>query len=118
AETAACARKATAAQASASAGRTSRSWGSASRILMHHIASFRVSALRGRYFAVLILRCLLDPQKQKLLACLQVRALPWQQRGAHQKFIDGVRRLAALADRPHDQRLAAAHVAGGKDLVD
>ena len=29
-----------------------------------------------------------------------------------------MRRLAALADRPHHQRLAAAHVAGGKDLVD
>ena len=52
AETAACARKATAAQASASTGRTSRSWGSALRIFMHCIASFRISAPLGRYPAV------------------------------------------------------------------
>ena len=39
-------------------------------------------------------------------------------RCAHQELVDRARGLAALADRPDDQRLAAAHVAGGEDLVD
>ena len=37
---------------------------------------------------------------------------------AHQMLVDRARRLAALADRPDDQRLAAPHVAAGEDLVD
>ena len=36
--------------------------------------------------------------------------------GPHQEFVDRARSLAALADRPHDQRLPAAHIAGGEDL--
>jgi heat shock protein HtpX len=35
---------------------------------------------------------------------------------AHQELVDRVRALAAFADRPHHQRLAAAHVAGGEHL--
>ena len=35
---------------------------------------------------------------------------------AHQKLVDGARRLATFADGPHHQRLAAAHVTGGKHL--
>ena len=42
--------------------------------------------------------------------------LPRQHRRAHQRLVDGSRALAALADRPDDQRLAAAHVAAGEDL--
>ena len=42
--------------------------------------------------------------------------LPRQVRRAHQELVDRVRGLAAFADRPHHQRLAAAHVAGGEDL--
>src|SRR5213594_2602563 len=34
----------------------------------------------------------------------------------HQELIDRARALAPLADGPHDERLAAAHVARGKDL--
>src|SRR5437899_7423904 len=34
----------------------------------------------------------------------------------HQELIDRARALAALPDGPHDERLAAAHVARGKDL--
>src|SRR5580700_12131924 len=41
-----------------------------------------------------------------------------QQRRSHQKLVDRVRGLAAFADRPDDERLAATHVAGGKDLVE
>src|SRR6185295_1615631 len=37
---------------------------------------------------------------------------------AHQEFVDGARALAALAYRPDDQGLAAARVAGGKQLRD
>jgi hypothetical protein len=36
---------------------------------------------------------------------------------AHQELVHRARGLAAFADGPHHQRLAAAHVAGGKDLV-
>ena len=36
----------------------------------------------------------------------------------HQVLVDGVGGLAAFADRPDDQRLATAHVAGREDLVD
>src|SRR5580704_4740161 len=43
-------------------------------------------------------------------------ALPRQNCRPHQKSIDGVRGLAALADRPDDEGLAAPHVAAGKDL--
>ena len=39
-------------------------------------------------------------------------------RRAHQELVDRVRGLAAFADRPDHQRLAAAHVAGGEDLVE
>src|SRR6188768_2608867 len=42
--------------------------------------------------------------------------LPRQVGLAHEEFVDGVRRLAAFADGPHHERLAAAHVAGGKHL--
>jgi len=35
---------------------------------------------------------------------------------SHQECIDGLRRLAALADRPDDQRLATPHVAASKHL--
>src|SRR5260221_9676117 len=35
---------------------------------------------------------------------------------AHEECVDLARALAALADRPHHERLAAAHVAGGEDL--
>ena len=35
---------------------------------------------------------------------------------SHQELVDRVRGLAALADRPDDQRLAAPHVAGGEHL--
>src|SRR5262249_48881942 len=41
-----------------------------------------------------------------------------QPRRSHQKFVDRVRGLAAFADRPDHQRLAAADVAGGEHLVD
>src|SRR5581483_10844381 len=36
---------------------------------------------------------------------------------AHQEAVDGVRGLAALADRPYHQALPAAHVAGGEHLA-
>ena len=39
-----------------------------------------------------------------------------QQARPHQEFVDGAGALPALADRPHDQRLAAPHVAGGKQF--
>ena len=42
--------------------------------------------------------------------------LPRQVCRAHQELVDRVRSLTALADRPHDQRLAAPHVAGREDL--
>ena len=35
---------------------------------------------------------------------------------SHQELIDRARALAAFADRPDHQRLAAAHVAAGEDL--
>ena len=37
---------------------------------------------------------------------------------AHQELVDRARALAALADRPDDERLAAAHVAGREHLGD
>src|SRR5712692_1588922 len=41
----------------------------------------------------------------------------WRQLGKpHQKLIHRARALSAFADRPHDERLAAANVASGKDL--
>ena len=43
-------------------------------------------------------------------------ALPRQRGRSHQELVDRVRALAAFADRPHHQRLAAAHVAGGEHL--
>src|SRR5271165_5522781 len=42
--------------------------------------------------------------------------LPRQRRLAHEKLVHGVRALAAFADRPHHQRLAAAHIAAGEHL--
>ena len=39
-----------------------------------------------------------------------------QEARSHQEFVDRAGALPALADRPDDQRLAAPHVAGGKDL--
>ncbi|MDV7398359.1 hypothetical protein RZS08_43545, partial [Arthrospira platensis SPKY1] len=42
----------------------------------------------------------------------------WQVGVAHQVFVHGARRLATLANRPDDQRLATAHVAGGEHFVD
>src|SRR5689334_15056237 len=47
----------------------------------------------------------------------RVRQLPRQVAAAHQEAVDGVRGLAALADRPHHEALAAADVAGGKHLL-
>src|SRR5207245_8816055 len=47
--------------------------------------------------------------------CLK-KKLPRQIRLPHQKLIDGPRAEAALADRPHHERLAAAHVAGGEHV--
>ena len=41
-----------------------------------------------------------------------------QQRRAHQELIHRARALAAFADRPDHQRLAATHVAGGEYLGD
>src|SRR5258708_37154749 len=41
-------------------------------------------------------------------------ASPRQVGAAHEEFVDGARALAAFADGPHDQRLAAPDVAGGK----
>ncbi|ABA48089.1 hypothetical protein BURPS1710b_3715 [Burkholderia pseudomallei 1710b] len=41
-----------------------------------------------------------------------------QLRAAHQVRVDRARALAAFADRPDDERLAAAHVARGEHLVD
>src|SRR5690606_14680144 len=35
---------------------------------------------------------------------------------SHQELVDRARALAAFADRPHDQRLAPAHVAGREHL--
>src|SRR3569623_1254830 len=40
-----------------------------------------------------------------------------QFRRTHQEFIDATGALAAFLDRPHHQRLAATHVAAGKDLA-
>src|SRR5258706_9318067 len=37
---------------------------------------------------------------------------------SHQESVDLARALAALANGPHDERLAAAHVAGGEYLRD
>src|SRR5439155_8824170 len=42
------------------------------------------------------------------------RVSPRQVRRSHQKLIDGAGAEAPLPDRPDDERLAAAHVAGGK----
>src|SRR6185437_7985864 len=39
-----------------------------------------------------------------------------QRRRAHQERVDRMRALASLAYRPHDERLPAAHVAGGENL--
>src|SRR5262249_42718680 len=39
-----------------------------------------------------------------------------KRRAAHQALVDGAGALAALADRPDDQRLAAPHVAGSEQL--
>src|SRR6185436_11119393 len=44
--------------------------------------------------------------------------LPRQGAGAHEVLVDGAGALAAFADRPHDQRLTAAHVAAGEDVRD
>ena len=52
------------------------------------------------------------PGSTKDLESLSAR----QVRRSHQEFVDGARALAAFADRPDHQRLAAAHVAGGKHL--
>src|SRR5690606_19468403 len=41
-----------------------------------------------------------------------------QQRRAHQRLVDGTCGLAAFADRPHNQRLAAPRVARDEQLVD
>src|SRR5439155_21051279 len=43
-------------------------------------------------------------------------ALARQLRAAHEKFVDRTRALAAFADRPHDQRLAAPRIAGREYL--
>ena len=45
------------------------------------------------------------------------RALPRQVGRAHQAQVDGAGALAAFADGPDHQRLAAAHVAAGEDLL-
>ena len=57
--------------------------------------------------------------KLRLLPVLALISLSARQRRrSHQELVDRVRALAAFADRPDDQRLAAPHVAGGKHLVD
>src|SRR6478735_6556226 len=43
--------------------------------------------------------------------------LPRQLGDAHQRLVDRAGALPAFADRPHDQRLAAAHVAAGEHAV-
>ena len=48
--------------------------------------------------------------------CLVRCRLPRQVRLPHQERVDRARAQAALADRPHHQRLAAAHVAGGEHV--
>src|SRR5436305_6348517 len=48
----------------------------------------------------------------------RIAGLTRQVAGAHQVFVDRTRRLPAFADRPHHQRLAAAHVARREHLVD
>src|ERR1700712_2071435 len=40
--------------------------------------------------------------------------LSWQRAVAHQRDVHRPSTLAAFADRPHHQGLAAAHIAGGK----
>src|SRR5690606_16579574 len=42
--------------------------------------------------------------------------LPRQLAGAHQVGVDSLGALAALTDRPHDQRLAPAHIPAGEDV--
>src|ERR1700722_6662999 len=44
------------------------------------------------------------------------RQLPRQDRRPHQSLVDRRCALAAFADRPNDQRLAAPHIATGEDL--
>src|SRR5665213_752122 len=46
------------------------------------------------------------------------RPLARQLARSHQEFVDRARALAPFADRPHDERLAAAHVAGGEHAID
>ena len=48
---------------------------------------------------------------------LQLYGLTRQLRSAHQLQINRTGALAAFADGPDDEGLAAAHVAGGEDLV-
>src|SRR5688500_2658426 len=40
----------------------------------------------------------------------------WKLGKTHEELVDRAGALPALADRPHDERLAAAHVARGEDL--
>src|SRR4030095_1371787 len=42
--------------------------------------------------------------------------LPRQERLAHQEQVDRARALATFANRPHDERLSAPHVARGEHL--
>src|SRR5882724_224376 len=46
--------------------------------------------------------------------CCSRKRLLRQARRPHQERIDGPRAEAAFADRPDDERLSAAHVAGGE----
>ena len=50
------------------------------------------------------------------IACREPGRLPRQVGLAHQEAVDRARALAAFADRPHHERLAAAHVAGREHL--
>src|SRR4051812_26652925 len=49
--------------------------------------------------------------------CASARSSDRQHRRARQRLVDGARRLAAFANGPDDERLAAAYVAGDIHLL-
>src|SRR5687767_2878318 len=59
----------------------------------------------------------LHEQSQSAATSEQLQRRP-EVAAAHQELIDPACRLAALADRPDDQRLPAAQIAGGEDARD
>ena len=60
----------------------------------------------------------LDKFYNRILAIVLKVNLSGQQRMTHQIGIDGLRALAAFANCPDHQRLAAAHITGGEYIVD